>query len=88
MGHINVLVVLAADDVVRYKFGEKSSKALSSSGFNDVTFKSYAGYVVLIWPKLFSWISYGEFPTVFFGFWISGLATTHTLRRSRIFVVG
>ncbi|KAJ8422205.1 hypothetical protein Cgig2_014270 [Carnegiea gigantea] len=32
-----------ADDVVRYKFGEKSSKVLSSSGFNNVTFKSYDG---------------------------------------------
>ncbi|XP_057537839.1 uncharacterized protein LOC130815394 isoform X2 [Amaranthus tricolor] len=31
-----------ADDVVQYNFGEKSSKALSSNGF-DVTFKSYAG---------------------------------------------
>ncbi|XP_021741649.1 acyl-protein thioesterase 1 homolog 1-like isoform X1 [Chenopodium quinoa] len=31
------------DDVVKYKFGEKSWKALSSSGFGDVTFKSYAG---------------------------------------------
>lgn len=32
-----------ADDVVRYKFGEKSSKVLSSSGFKNVTFKSYDG---------------------------------------------
>lgn len=32
-----------ADDVVQYKFGEKSSKALASSGFGDVTFKAYAG---------------------------------------------
>ncbi|KGN65303.1 acyl-protein thioesterase 2 [Cucumis sativus] len=29
------------DDVVLYKFGEKSSEALRSSGFKDVTFKSY-----------------------------------------------
>jgi hypothetical protein len=32
--------------VVPYKFGEKSSQALSASGFQDVTFKSYKGYVV------------------------------------------
>ncbi|XP_010688069.2 uncharacterized protein LOC104902093 isoform X2 [Beta vulgaris subsp. vulgaris] len=31
------------DDVVQYKFGEKSSRVLNSSGFGDVTFKSYAG---------------------------------------------
>ncbi|KAK7830717.1 hypothetical protein CFP56_027985 [Quercus suber] len=33
------------DDVVQYKFGEKSSVTLLSSGFSDVTFKSYNGYV-------------------------------------------
>jgi len=33
------------DDVVQYKFGEKSSASLGSSGFSDVTFKSYNGYV-------------------------------------------
>ncbi|GAB4832894.1 hypothetical protein Ancab_006912 [Ancistrocladus abbreviatus] len=32
-----------ADDVVQYKFGEKSAQKLSSIGFNDVTFKSYNG---------------------------------------------
>ncbi|GAB2216036.1 hypothetical protein Droror1_Dr00023803 [Drosera rotundifolia] len=32
-----------ADDVVQFKFGEKSGQKLSSSGFNDVTFKSYRG---------------------------------------------
>ncbi|XWS26953.1 hypothetical protein CRYUN_Cryun26dG0074600 [Craigia yunnanensis] len=31
------------DDVVSYKFGEKSSRALSSNGFQDMTFKSYNG---------------------------------------------
>ncbi|XP_041007922.1 acyl-protein thioesterase 1-like isoform X3 [Juglans microcarpa x Juglans regia] len=31
------------DDVVPYKFGEKSSESLSSCGFQDVTFKSYNG---------------------------------------------
>ncbi|KAL5572983.1 hypothetical protein UlMin_022580, partial [Ulmus minor] len=31
------------DDVVQYKFGEKSSQALISNGFQDVTFKSYKG---------------------------------------------
>lgn len=35
--------VIAVDDVVQYKFGEKSSRVLNSSGFGDVTFKSYAG---------------------------------------------
>lgn len=32
-----------ADDVVQYKFGEKSSQALNANGFRDVTFKSYDG---------------------------------------------
>ncbi|GAB4828315.1 hypothetical protein Ancab_035311 [Ancistrocladus abbreviatus] len=32
-----------ADDVVKYKFGENSVQKLSSSRFNDVTFKSYTG---------------------------------------------
>ncbi|KAE9462743.1 hypothetical protein C3L33_05346, partial [Rhododendron williamsianum] len=31
------------DDVVPFKFGERSAKALSSSGFRDVTFKVYNG---------------------------------------------
>lgn len=31
------------DDVVPYKFGERSSKCLSSAGFQDVTFKAYSG---------------------------------------------
>lgn len=31
------------DDVVPYKFGEKSSRALSATGFQDMTFKSYNG---------------------------------------------
>ncbi|KAK6156517.1 hypothetical protein DH2020_010765 [Rehmannia glutinosa] len=30
------------DDVVAYKFGEKSAEKLSSVGFRDVTFKSYS----------------------------------------------
>ncbi|KAL3825137.1 hypothetical protein ACJIZ3_021166 [Penstemon smallii] len=30
------------DDVVAYKFGEKSSEKLSSAGFQDLTFKSYS----------------------------------------------
>ncbi|KAK4854345.1 hypothetical protein QYF36_022597 [Acer negundo] len=31
------------DDVVMYKFGEKSSQALNSNGFQNVTFKGYNG---------------------------------------------
>ncbi|KAA3486076.1 acyl-protein thioesterase 2-like [Gossypium australe] len=34
---------VAGDDVVPYKFGEKSSRALTSNGFKDMTFKSYNG---------------------------------------------
>lgn len=33
----------SGDDVVPFKFGERSAKALSSSGFRDVTFKVYNG---------------------------------------------
>ena len=36
---------MAVDDVVQYKFGEKSLVSLLSSGFSDVTFKSYNGYI-------------------------------------------
>ncbi|GMH20542.1 hypothetical protein Nepgr_022383 [Nepenthes gracilis] len=32
-----------ADDVAQYEFGEKSAQHLISSGFDDVTFKSYNG---------------------------------------------
>ncbi|KAF2317967.1 hypothetical protein GH714_041291 [Hevea brasiliensis] len=32
-----------SDDVVPYKFGEKSLRVLSSTGFQDVTFKAYNG---------------------------------------------
>ena len=39
------LIFFAVDDVVQYKFGEKSSMSLLSSGFSDVTFKSYNGCV-------------------------------------------
>ncbi|KAK4842640.1 hypothetical protein QYF36_025157 [Acer negundo] len=31
------------DDVVMYKFGEKSSQALNSNGFQNVAFKGYNG---------------------------------------------
>ncbi|KAH9761939.1 Abhydrolase 2 domain-containing protein [Citrus sinensis] len=31
------------DDVVQYKFGEKSSQALTSNAFQDVIFKAYSG---------------------------------------------
>lgn len=34
--------------MVPFKFGEKSAKALSSSGFQDVTFKAYDGCAILI----------------------------------------
>ncbi|KAH1127011.1 hypothetical protein GLYMA_06G215900v4 [Glycine max] len=37
------IYILSVDDVVPYKFGEKSSKCLSSTGFQDVTFKAYNG---------------------------------------------
>ncbi|KAE8666890.1 deSI-like protein [Hibiscus syriacus] len=32
------------DEVVPYKFGEKSSQVLSSNGFQNTIFKSYDGY--------------------------------------------
>ncbi|KAL5976969.1 hypothetical protein ACLOJK_021307 [Asimina triloba] len=33
------------DDVVLYKHGEKSANALQSTGFKNLTFKAYSGYV-------------------------------------------
>lgn len=39
-------ITFAVDDVVLYKYGEKSSQALTSTGFQDVTFKSYTRYVI------------------------------------------
>lgn len=32
--------------MVPYKFGEKSSQALSSTGYQNVAFKAYNGYVI------------------------------------------
>jgi len=40
---ITFAFIFSGDDVVPYKFGEKSSKCLSSTGFGDVTFKAYTG---------------------------------------------
>lgn len=37
------LYFITGDDVVPYKFGEKSSRVLVSTGFQDVTFKAYNG---------------------------------------------
>lgn len=37
--------MITGDDVVPYKFGEKSSRVLVSTGFQDATFKAYNGYV-------------------------------------------
>lgn len=38
------MFILSADDVVPFKFGEKSAACLGSAGFKDVTFKAYNGY--------------------------------------------
>lgn len=38
-----MLLLYVGDDVVPYKFGEKSSKVFRSTGFQDVTFKAYNG---------------------------------------------
>lgn len=35
-------VWLSGDDVVPFKFGEKSSQALASNGFKKTTFKAYS----------------------------------------------
>lgn len=43
MEWITFAFIFSGDDVVPYKFGEKSSKCLSSTGFGDVTFKAYNG---------------------------------------------
>lgn len=34
--------------MVAHNFGEKSANKLSSSGFQDTTFKSYSGYVLFL----------------------------------------
>ena len=34
----------SADDVVAYELGEKSVEALTSLGFQNLTFRSYEGY--------------------------------------------
>lgn len=44
---VNFTELVAGDDVVRFKFGEKSLQALSSCGFQDCTFKAYNAYVFL-----------------------------------------
>lgn len=38
--------MIAGDDVVAYKFGEKSAEKLTSTGFRDVTFKSYPTWAI------------------------------------------
>ncbi|RVX11031.1 hypothetical protein CK203_013302 [Vitis vinifera] len=48
LGHHNLSlnylwVLFDGDDVVPFKFGEKSSKALTSAGFRDLMFKEYDG---------------------------------------------
>ncbi|KAI4379451.1 hypothetical protein MLD38_005747 [Melastoma candidum] len=49
------------DDVVPYRFGEKSSRILSSAGFQDATFKSYEGLGHFTSPEeldhVCSWLS-------------------------------
>ncbi|GAU47012.1 hypothetical protein TSUD_403220 [Trifolium subterraneum] len=37
------MALVTCDEVVPFKFGEKSSKCLSANGFQDVTFKAYNG---------------------------------------------
>ena len=39
--------LVAGDDVVAHKHGEKSAQALSSAGFRNLTFRSYNGYIYL-----------------------------------------
>ena len=34
---------IAGDDVVPYKYGEKSAQSLSIAGFQNLTFKNYDG---------------------------------------------
>lgn len=41
--HFEDYVWFPGDDVVPYKFGEKSSQALISHGFKKTTFKAYTG---------------------------------------------
>lgn len=38
--------LIAADDVVPYRFGEKSAHSLAMSGFIQVVFKPYEGYML------------------------------------------
>ncbi|CDP21868.1 unnamed protein product, partial [Coffea canephora] len=40
---INDRFVVAGDDVVAYAHGEKSARTLSSSGFQNLTFRKYDG---------------------------------------------
>ncbi|KAG6428481.1 hypothetical protein SASPL_112733 [Salvia splendens] len=50
------------DDMVDYKFGVKSYKTFASTGFRDVTFKSYATLGHTTIPEemddLFDWLSF------------------------------
>lgn len=38
----------AGDDVVPFKYGEKSAQSLSSAGFRYITFKSYDAWVIFL----------------------------------------
>lgn len=44
--------MIVADDVVRFRFGEKSTQRLTSTGFKNLTFKSYDSYVIFLYRTL------------------------------------
>lgn len=47
------MVLVSGDDVVAYQHGEKSARILSSSGFQNLTFRTYEGYIYTFPPS--SW---------------------------------
>lgn len=51
----NVSLYWAGDEVVRYKNGERSTEILRSSGFSNLTFKTYSGYVPVNLQMFSSW---------------------------------
>ena len=48
----SIFVFVSADEVVAFEHGEKAVEALTSLGFQNITFKSYEGYCTLPFYQL------------------------------------
>lgn len=85
------MVLVSGDDVVAYQHGEKSARILSSSGFQNLTFRNYQGYLYISGFVLFLHRKVHIFAKIFLQVFIlpsTGLVTTQFLKRLMKFVAG